>query len=311
MHTNFRKGVRYVLLKCIVFNSDNENVIDGLKQIKNSLEVKNINIGIAESIVNETHFVKVFCSDDEFNDRVKQKFNLYLSIVFYKIIAVEFYNNNLIEFLKDNYFFLKDYEIRDIKNLCLDAFMCEGKIEDETKIYCINRKNSIIEKIEQCLQENEDINIKGLIRFRTNEMKSDFFSIVDKVIEKYMVEKEYTEFIKLLKYFVEIQECKMEEVNILIKENGEYLLQDDCGRDIMQQMMIEMSDPRYADIVNMDDVIISGLITLSPRRIVIHCSENCKNKELIETIKSVFEGRVSFCNCCEFCDIYNKNLIKT
>lgn len=300
-----------MLLKCIVFNNDNEDIINGLKEIKNNLEVKNIKIGISESIVNKTHFVKVFCSDDEFNDRIKQRFNLYLSMVFYKIIAFEFYKNGLSEFLKDNYFFLKDCEINDIKKLCLAAFMYEGKIEDETRVYCINRKNSVIKKIEQCLYENDEINIKGLIRFRTNEMKTDFVNIVDKVIERYMVEKEYTEFIKLLKYFVEIQESKMEEVNIFIKENGEYLVRDNYGRDILEQMLTEINDPRYADMINTDDVIISGLITLSPERIVIHCKENSNNKELIETIKSVFEGRISFCDCCSFCEVYNKNLIKT
>ena len=38
-----------------------------------------------------------------------------------------------------------------------------------------------------------------------------------------MVEKEYNEFIKLLKYFVEIQESKVDEVNILIEEEWKLL----------------------------------------------------------------------------------------
>lgn len=300
-----------MLLKCIVFNNDNDDVINELKEIKNNLEVKNIKIGISESIVDRTHFVKVFCSDDKFNNKIEQRFNLYLSMIFYKLIAAEFYNNNLAEFLNDNYFFLKDNEINDIKKLCFSAFMCEGRIEDESRIYYINRKNSIIKKIEQCIEENNEINIRGLIRFRINEMKDDFISIVDKVIEKYMVEKEYTEFIKLLKYFVEIQESKIDAVNILIKDNGEYLVLDNSGRDVMEQMLTEINDPRYANMINSEDAIISGLITLSPERIVIHCMENCNNKELIETIKSVFEGRISFCECCSFCEAYSKNLIKT
>ena len=33
-------------------------------------------------------------------------------------------------------------------------------------------------------------------------------------------EKEYNEFIKLLKYFVDIQDCKLEEVNIIVQRNG-------------------------------------------------------------------------------------------
>lgn len=300
-----------MLLKCIVFNKDNDNVINGLKEIKNNLEVKNIRIGFSESIENETHFVKVFCRDEDFNEKIERQFHLYLSIVLYKILTYQYYSNYLDEFLNDNYFFLAENEVKDIKGLCLDAFLCEGKIEDENKVYYINRKNSIIQKIERCLKENHEINIQGLIRFRIKEMENDFSSIIDRVIEKYMVEKEYVEFIKLLKYFVEIQECKMEEVHIVIKENGEYLLKDSFGKDIMAEMLIEIKDPRYSKSINVEDAIISGLITLAPRKVIIHCPDNCSNKELIKTIESVFENRVSLCASCDFCETYNQNLIKT
>lgn len=300
-----------MLLKGIVFNKENDNVINGIREIINSLEVKNIRIGFSESIVSGTHFVKIFCRDEDFNDKTERQFNLYLSIVLYKILVYKYYSNCLDKFLNDNYFFLKEEELKDIKLLCLDAFLCEGKIEDENKVYYINRKNSIIKKVEKCLKENEEINIQGLITFRIKEMESDFSNIIDKVIEKYMVEKEYTEFIKLLKYFVEIQECKMEEVHIVIKENGEYLLKDNYGKDIMEEVLIEIKDPRYSSTTNAEDAIISGLITLAPERVIIHCPENCTNKELIKTIKSVFENRVSVCSSCNFCEIYNQNTIKT
>ena len=48
------------------------------------------------------------------------------------------------------------------------------------------------------------------------ELRSDIEEIIDKVIEGYMVEKEYKEFIKLLKYFVDIQESKIDLINIVI-----------------------------------------------------------------------------------------------
>ncbi len=38
-----------------------------------------------------------------------------------------------------------------------------------------------------------------------------------------MVEKEYNEFIKLLKYFVDVQENKIDEVNIIIDKLGNYI----------------------------------------------------------------------------------------
>jgi putative sporulation protein YtxC len=206
--------VNSVLLKLIVCDKENDDVIKELKDIRDNFKIKDVKIGIVERLEQKTHFIKVFCDDKEYGERLKDKFNLYLSIALYKIIAKEFCIKELNGFLDENYFFLQDAEIEDIKTLCIDALLFEGEIKDESRVYYINRRNLISQKIIECIKENDEINIKGLIRFRIKEFEKDFFSIVDKVIEKYMSEKEYVEFIKLLKYFIEIQESKVEEVNV-------------------------------------------------------------------------------------------------
>ncbi|EET86548.1 sporulation protein YtxC, partial [Clostridium carboxidivorans P7] len=78
----------------------------------------------------------------------------------------------------------------------------------------------------------------GFITFRMKELREDLEEIVDKVVERYMTEKEYNEFIKLLKYFVEIQESKIEEINIIIKSDGKYLIQDKEGNDIEKNYLL-------------------------------------------------------------------------
>ena len=82
--------------------------------------------------------------------------------------------------------------------------------------YCINKINCIIEKIKECLEENEVINIKGFITFRMKELREDIECIIDKIVEDYMIEKEYKEFIKLLKYFVDILESKIENYSKIL-----------------------------------------------------------------------------------------------
>ena len=46
------------------------------------------------------------------------------------------------------------------------------------------------------------------------------------------------------------------------------------------------------NIVNIEDVILSVLISNVPKRVMITGEENAKNKEFIRTIKTVFEDRV-------------------
>jgi len=140
------------------------------------------------------------------------------------------------------------------------------------------------------------INISGFLTFRTKELNVDLECIADKVVEEYMVEKEYNEFIKLLKYFVEIQESKVDEVNILIEKNGDYYLRDENGNDLVGNMITELTDVKFDSKESQEELIISTMITSAPKKIIIHCAEHCKNKELLQTISKVFGERVHFCN---------------
>ena len=75
----------------------------------------------------------------------------------------------------------------------------------------------------------------------TTFLREDIEEIIDKVVEEYMVEKEYREFVKLLKYFVDIQESKIEKINIYIHKGGGYELKDGYGNDIFNEFMKELA----------------------------------------------------------------------
>jgi len=298
-----------MLLLTIVQQKFREDVAEEIGKLKEYFKSKNIVIGISESIEEDTHFIKIFCNDLDYNNKFINMFNIYMANILYGIVIEEFYKKEMQSFLEDTYFFLKYDEIVEIKSLGAKALKSEGAIVDESMVYCINRKNTIIEKITKCIEEYKEINIKGFITFRMKEFREELESITDKVVENYMVEKEYTEFIKLLKYFVEIQESKIDEVNIIFKEDGDYLIQDNNGEDILSKLTSDLSEARYTGNVCLEDMLISGLITNCPKKIIIHCSHNCGNKELLETIKNVFLDRVVFCNKCKICK-HIKSIVK-
>jgi putative sporulation protein YtxC len=291
-----------MLLLTVVYDSSKEDIIDGINEMKKYFHDRDIIVGFSESIENNTHFLKIFCDDNALNARLINIFNLYMANILYNVVVDEFYKKDIQSFLTDTYFFLKYDEIKEIKQLSYDALKSEGAILNEYMVYFRNRKNSIIEKIIECIKENKEINIKGFITFRMRELKGDLESIIDKVVESYMVDKEYNEFIKLLKYFVEIQDSKIEKVNIIIGTDGTYMVQDGSGKDIMSTLFSELSEAKYSGAVSTEDLLISGLITNAPSRLTIHGEENCINKEIIETIKRVFGDKVSFCSKCDICE---------
>lgn len=269
-----------------------EAFIDNIQEIRELLKSKGIIIGISESIEKNTHFVKIFCDDKDYNEKLQNNIYLYISNLIYKTIMDNFRRKEMLEYLTENYFFLNHEEIIDIDNEINKIVFQKNIIMDETSVYCLNRINSIVENIKAFLKETGYININGFIRFRMKAMIDTIEEIIDKIVDKYMVEKEYNEFIKLLKYFVDVQECKIEEIDLRILNNGLYEIKNGLGEDVFKEFLNEIKDNADENTINIEDVIISGLITNAPRKIKIFNEVKCNNKEFLRTIKNVFGERV-------------------
>ena len=280
-----------------------------LQELRERLKKKDILIGLVESIEGKTHIIKIICEENCYNEKIKEIINMYVSNILYRIVIENYRKKEMFEFLTDNYFFLKQNEILEIENEIMKVLKCEYLNDKEGSVYCLNRINSIINKIQECISENQEINVDGFLTFRMRKLRKEIEEVIEKVIEMYMVEKEYNEFVKLLKYFVNIQECKIEEVNIIINEDNKYKVEDKEGRDLYKDFLKELTGDEKDLEVNIEDILISGLITSSPENIVIHGKENCNNKEFLETIENVFGNKVRYCDKIDEC-IEIKNMSK-
>lgn len=284
-----------------IVHNDEIDLVHELQELREILKKKNITIGLVESGEGSSHLIKVMCNEECYNEKIKRMIYLYISNILYNIVIEKYREKELFNFLTETYFFLKQEEILEVEEMIMKVLRSEENLKDEKMIFCISKINSIIEKIKTCLEENEEINIKGFITFRMKELREDIEEIIDKVVEEYMVEKEYKEFVKLLKYFVDIQESKIEKINIYIHEGGGYELKDGYGNDIFNEFMKELSQCKIDTEAKIEDIIISGLITNAPKQVIIHHKENCLNAEFIETIVNVFGDRVFYCTGCTNC----------
>jgi len=297
-----------MLILKLAYNEDlsfSKNLIE----LREKLKKRNILIGLVESIEGKTHIIKIICENNYYDEKIKEIINIYVSNILYKIVIENYRKKEMFEFLTDNYFFLKQSEILEVEDEVIKVLNCADVDEKEGSVYCLNRITSIVDKIHECINEKQEINIDGFIAFRMRKLRKDSEEIIDKVIEMYMIEKEYNEFVRLLKYFVEIQECKIDEVNIIINEDNKYVVEDKNGKNLYKDFLKELTGDERDLEVNIEDILISGLITSSPESIVIHGGENCDNKEFLETIKNVFGDKVRYCNKCDEC-MQIKNIIK-
>lgn len=204
------------------------------------------------------------------------------------------------DIIRENYYYFGDEEKKLIFDYSLRHINREGR-EAQNTLYWLSRKKRINQKIMDFLKYNNRIIVDGFIRFRLKEYLAELRDATEKAVDEFLMEREYREFIQLLQYFVEVQEPRMEIVHLLIAESGSFKLFDDkmqpvCG-DYTDGFLLGMLDNE----LNYEDLLISALITIAPRKINIH--RVCKNDHIttLETIRNVFTGRVSECSGCPLC----------
>ena len=123
------------------------------------------------------------------------------------------------------------------------------------------------------------------------------------------MEKEYKEFISLLRFYINSQASNSNIVHLICNSNENILI--DENKNIIN-IYDEVFNAKYlSDITfSSNDYILNTLLNLLPKKIYIHLLDNSIN-EFITTLQLVFENRVELCADCDICKLYkNKNMEK-
>ena len=125
------------------------------------------------------------------------------------------------------------------------------------------------------------------------ELVKHISNLVDIALEEYITQKDHDEFISVLKYFIEIQENRIDTLKIYIKKDNTFILCDKNDNPIENENDEELINMFIKENLNYEDFLISTLLSLCPKEILIYNIDNGNiSKEIVETIKLIFEGRV-------------------
>lgn len=202
--------------------------------------------------------------------------------------------------ISSNYGYFNAAERREIFNIVKVSLLDEEK-SFLNSLFKVRRKSIVIRRLFDYFEHSRNIILEGFVNFRLKEYIKDLEDIVDKAVDAFLTDREYREFIRLLRYFVEIQEPRLKVINITPSFEGKYILLDEEHKEITGHGIQELADEVSIGDISCDDLLVSSLITLAPQRIVIHKAESFQNKELLETITNVFSGKVTICKNCELC----------
>jgi putative sporulation protein YtxC len=199
--------------------------------------------------------------------------------------------------MASHYYYRDPKDVEKIEKYALQL-LNEGDFEEPSINYRINRKNKLFYKIFAYLSEHNSINLDGFVHFRLPDYRKDLMEVVDHAIDEFILDKEYQEFISLLRYFVLVQDPKMEEIHVCHENNDFQLMHRDFSPVQMEEIALFANGMEDQNI-QFEDMIVSTLISASPKKIIMH-TKNVEHN-IVNTITQIFEDRITVCSSCDRC----------
>lgn len=276
---NVRTSIGVISVKQIIIStySYRQQIEEYINKRLKELNLKEYKPDVKIKEKDETTFVT--CSLPEGIPQLKEQryFKEYIIIPIAKamvdIIQEEFAIDYANEILQTNHGF------REI--------MITGMVEDK-----VQSKN-LLDPIVNEIVENKAFCLDGWIRFRLSPYKMTMIEMVENLTCEYEAYKEYEEFISLIKSYVLDQPSLMDEVHIIPSSKGVVNLYN----EEKEYMALDMAEYECRD-----DLILGTLLRLAPLNLIIHKQKSYRNTRLINTIKSIYEGRIEFCKGCKACN---------
>ena len=217
-------------------------------------------------------------------------------------LVINLFEEKIIKYLlKSEYFYFEEIEQNQIANI-----VSEDLYDEEESIYPFEERFKIIyNSFYEHFLSNHSLFLKGFLTFRLKKYLETILEQIDKSVNKFIVQKEYTEFISLLRMYINSENSNCNLVHLIYRNYKPILL--DENKNIIR-IDDNISNLKYLSDISFstNDFALNALLNLIPKKIYIHIIDS-NIDEFINTIKLIFENRVVFCKDCSICKIYKKS----
>lgn len=275
-----------------------------------SLCIKTNNVKILEYLLNELKYtdIKNICfSKNQFknykniiihylSEKDYHYFFTKISTLLSFLIIDEFEDCLMKRLIHKNYFYFDSLE-RDkiLKN-------CYNLLSDEYYKWFDSKFEILFESFYDFISNHNTLVLDGFINFRLQKYNAILDNIISEAVNHYIIEKEYMEFISLLKLYINSQNANTNVVHLIYKTSEPILLDENKNLIINSD---ESFNAKYLSDISFssNDYTLNSLLTLLPKKLYIHLIDN-KIDEFINTLQLIFENRISICLNCDICKLY-------
>ena len=195
-----------------------------------------------------------------------------------------------------NYFYFNENEKTQILSKFLEQFQLDIDLYSQ-------KYDLVFEKLYNYLEENHSIVFSGFVNFRIKEYIELLDENIDLCVSSFLIEREYYEFINMLHMYVNSKPSSIEHVHLVFVNNESILIDD--NKNIIPINHDAFNTKYLSDIsFSTNDYCLNTLLSILPNKLTIHLINSCED-EFINTLKLIFENRISICNDCDICRVYS------
>ena len=275
-------------MKTVCIKTNNESVINYLLESLENLSLKDVYFSCKNFKVFKNFFIHY----------KGQNLNLFLCDIsdILTSLVLDFYEDVIAKNLISNeYFYFNSLEKKDI-------FLKFINIRNnDIKFFSIKEK-ALFNIFYNFLNSSNKLYLKGFVTFRLQNYVKELQTQIDSAVNQYLIEKEYNEFVSLLKLYINTEPCQIDYVHLIYKDNSPILL--DQNKNIIKADSNILNAKYLSDIsFSNSDIALNTLLNIVPKKIYIHLIDK-EADEFITTLKLIFENRVIICTDCNICRIY-------
>lgn len=212
------------------------------------------------------------------------------------MIIDEFEDILMKKMIDKNYFYFDSLERNKILKNCYNI------LSDDYYLWFDKKFDTLYNCIYTFISENKILILDGFMNFRLQKYTSILDEIINEAVNSYIIEKEYMEFISLLKLYIHSQKSNINIVHLIYNSSDSILLDENKNIILNSE---EMFNAKYLSDISFssNDYTLNSLLNLLPKKLYIHLIDN-EIDEFINTLQMIFENRVSICLNCEICNLY-------
>ena len=283
-------------MKSLCIKTNNSDLLKYLLNELKELELDNVCFSLRQF----KHYKNIIIHYTGENETLfLEKISSILSLLVIDELEENFINKIILEY----YFYFDCNERKDILNLCFDIMS-----NDFSDIF--DKKFKLLYNVfYNFLLDNKSLYLQGFTNFRLKSYFKVLDDIVAEAVNCFVVEKEYLEFVSLLKLYINSQDSSCNLVHLIYTSNEEESILLDENKEIINISHDNLNAKYLSDIsFSSNDYTLNTLLTLLPKEIYIHLIDDYID-DFINTLITIFENRVHLCTDCNICNLYRHSTI--